>query len=84
MGVSIPPAPARHDASDVMARMSQFRKTSRETADEETGAAPQPLLIASCALSAIGIVMLACAIFVVCAPESSIAHLVMRVCAAIA
>lgn len=81
MGIEVPPAPSHETAADIMERLSRF--ADNEPKDEEASSRPRmsrALPLASCVLSALGSLLLACSIAISCAPESAVSQAVLAVC----
>lgn len=84
MSIKVPPAPSHESAQTVMARLSQFsRDGASERQSECALRQPRMLLAVSCLLSSCGILLLVCAIAVICVPDSALSRTITLVCEAL-
>lgn len=84
MSFIVPPAPSQEEAADVVARLARAAsKQPEEKSKHEHRSGSRFPVVLACALSISGMLMLACALAVICAPQSQLALLVLRVCEAI-
>lgn len=84
MGFVVPPTPSHEDAADVMVRLAQVSGNDAiEEGDREQLRKVPFLLVASCALSTLGAILLVCSIALTCAPHSLPAQAILYVCGAI-
>lgn len=84
MSIEVPPAPSHESAQAVMARLSRFsREEALERQDECAQRQPRMLLVVSCLLSSCGILLLVCAIAVICVPDSTLSRAIALVCEAL-
>ena len=84
MSIEVPPAPSHESAQAVMARLSRFsQEEAPEGQSERTSRQPRMLLAVSCLLSSCGILLLICAIAVICVPDSALSHTITLVCEAL-
>ncbi|MEI3376827.1 MAG: hypothetical protein V8R08_03185 [Coriobacteriales bacterium] len=81
MSIVVPPAPSQESAPAIMERLARL---SQDEAPEGQRACemrqPRALLIASCLLSAGGMLLLICAIAVTCTPHAALSQVVFLVC----
>lgn len=81
MSFVVPPTPSYEEASDVMARLEQVsQRGSSENPEQPTARLSRALLALSCVTLTIGVLLLACAIVVMCAPRSLPGRLVFLIC----
>ena len=81
MSIVVPPAPSHKAAPAVMKKLSQASgKDLLDGSKQAANRQPQMLLAASCVFSLVAILLFACAIVVMCAPESLPGRLVILVC----
>lgn len=84
MSIEVPPAPSHESAQAVMARLSRFsREEAPERQSEHVLRQPRMLLIVSCLLSSCGILLLICAIAVICVPDSALSRTITLACEAL-
>lgn len=84
MSIEVPPAPSHESAQAVMARLSRFsREEAPERQSERAQRQPRMLLVVSCLLSSCGILLLVCAIAVICVPDSTLSRAIALVCEAL-
>lgn len=79
MTIVVPPSSAHAAAPAALERLANFSNGGKGTASapSDVPAWPSVILGVSCALSASGIVLLICAIAVVCLPQSALSQLLM-------
>lgn len=84
MSIEVPPAPSHESAQVVMARLSRFsHEEAPEGQSERTSRQPRMLLAVSCLLSSCGILLLICAIAVICVPDSALSRTISLACEAL-
>ena len=84
MSIEVPPAPSYESAQAVMARLSRSsREEVPERQSEHALRQPRMLLIVSCLLSSCGILLLICAIAVICVPDSALSRTITLACEAL-
>lgn len=84
MSFIVPPAPSREEAAEVVAKLARAasKQPDEKSTQEHRIRSRVPVILAS-VLSTLGTLLLACALAVICAPQSQLASLVLRLCEAI-
>lgn len=79
MSIHVPPPPSRDADPAVYERLAAYASEGSEERPQGGNRGSRLLLVASCALCLVGIVMLACAISVQCAPQSGLSQVIALV-----
>lgn len=84
MSIEVPPAPSHESAQAGHGTPLPFsHEEAPEGQSERTSRQPRMLLAVSCLLSSCGILLLICAIAVICVPDSALSHTITLVCEAL-
>lgn len=85
MSIEVPPAPSHESAPSRHGTPSPrfSHEEAPEGQSERTSRQPRMLLAVSCLLSSCGILLLICAIAVICVPDSALSRTITLVCEAL-